>query len=456
MPTPGAPGEPAWNCEDLLELAQGLVDACFQREGMLQSEYATLAEAEAGIRFGAEVRALLGAGVSSSRPACSLLTADQWERLRHAVRVALDGQRSPGPVTLELLRAIDETLQQKVWFLFEAKRTSGPLKPGRLFPIGLHNLKALFGKKVSISTRPSTKNLGVEKLQYLGVMPPRPSPYEVRFNYDADAALSTFLTTPVVGALVPNLDFTSEFDMRESGPDRFFDVKPREAETTQRERILDMLEQAEQAGVAVALLPELSVTPELSDALGEWFRHRLGSPLSTLVAGSFHAADGDMKVNRSHAYIASGGPTPRHDKFNPYCMSWKGRTYTEDIKPGPVHLTVHWSRGWSFTTLICKDFIEKTALDLLATLRVNLVFLVALSSETGCFSLGAGSLVHEGQTMTFGVNFGGRRESECAAAIAALPLKGLGEPITYPTRQLDQPRLLVLRLDQFMDGWRPA
>lgn len=432
--------------------------------------YATDAQRQLGARFRERAAAVIRDTTPPERPASARLSEDQWQGLRGRVSEALAAGLSPAQVARELLSAIDTTVRQNLWHLFQAPRARLVLGPGDVFPIAAHDLRPFFNRKqpeqVSLVPRPGSQNMGLKQLTYLGVLPTLDEAYEVELHFDTGAALAEFCETPRVGVLLPNADLFREFAVdREPQREAFFGVRPLD-EAAQRARVLELLAKAESAGVTLALLPELSVTPGLAEELRQWFL-KPERTLPALVAGSFHATESQpdlpdaLKVNRSHA-LAVGLPRPlRHDKFNPFVLKeWDGKALRphlkEDLTERPRRITVHWTEdGWSFTTLICKDFLDQGALNILDALRVNFVFIVALSAETQSFCNDASRLLASGQTMTFVANFGVSPASGSKAAVAVLPLSGLA-PATFPAAWLNPPEILVFDLFRALLGWRPT
>ena len=398
--------------------------------------------------------------------ASPILSDAQWTCLREFVAKALALQLRPAHIARELLSAIDTTVRQNLWRPFLAAGGQRPLQPGDFFPVASHNLKPFFApekpEQVSLTPRPSSTCRGLKQLTYLGVLPQLDEPYEVEFNFEAGVALSDFCAQPLLGVLLPNIDMLREFhDPRCPEEGTFFGVRPLD-EPVQWNRIQALLDQAEALGVKLVLLPELAVTQELSRQLGQY----MAGPtrrLPVLVAGSFHFTEEErqVNVNRSQAFAVGLMQPLEHDKFNPYVMKqWDGKELEsplrEKITERPRRLTIHWSEdGWSFTTLICKDFLDQDTLKLLDALRINFVFVVALSSETDSFRRGAERLLDSGQTMTFVANFGGHPEATSHAALAVLPVAGTA-PSAYPSCQVRAPSLLVFDLRRHQLGWLRA
>jgi hypothetical protein len=447
--------------EDLLKLVRLLFDAvkagaAFPGSGTTAS-YDDEARAAAGTRFLDKVTRLLRGNSPPHMPGAATLSSAQWNDLRQLTLEAVQQQGRMDIVARELLLAVDGTIRDNLWKLFEACEARVAMRPGDVFPIAAHNLKDLFRpEKVSITPRPSSKNLGLGRLSYLGVMPEQLQPYEVEYNFAAGPALAGFLGDPVVGVLLPNLDLEQEFTLERRPPNRFFNVTP---DASQRERILTLLDEAERQGATLVLQPELSVTRDLVEALGSWYTAPQRRP-ATYIAGSFHGTDGTRNVNRAPLFTVVQSQPWFHDKFNPYELKkLKGEQLTpplrEDIPEGPLRLTVHWSRGWSFTTLICKDILDDQAQALLSALRLNFVFLVSMSAETESFRRAAETLLNTGQTMTFMANFAGTPRQAAAAALAVTAVEG-ERPQEYSAQQVQRPSLLLFRLRQRRPGWQPS
>lgn len=444
-------------CSDVLQLARLLFDVARSQPARDEVQAKRLA------RFRREAQQLLWHGVMPGETPSPRLSGAQWSELLQLISAALADTGAEAAVAHELLQVLDDAVGPRLGELFEARRGSVLLRPGDVFPIAVHDLKEFFWDKPSLTPLPWKKSRPRRRLKHLGVLPDLGEHYEVELNFHASAALSHLNCGGelVVAVVLPNVDLWREFDVTllpEQGA--FFGVQPRLPEE-QYMRIRELLERAERQGATVALLPELSVTRELSERIGQWFLG-LERNLSLLMAGSFHTREGGKSFNRSHTF-ATGLVTPlQHDKFNPFELKQLGgrpleRPLMEYLSEGPLRLAVHWSRGWTFTTLICKDFLDETALALLGALRVNFAFVAALSPETGSFRDDAAlRLQGTGQTLTFLANFSGEGDrSTCQCALAVLPRRD-HKVHEYPAAKAHSPTLLLFRARQPAPAWIPS
>jgi predicted amidohydrolase len=200
---------------------------------------------------------------------------------------------------------------------------------------------------------------------------------------------------------------------------RFFNVRP--VDEDQRAVIRRVLDAAERARLAVAVLPELAVDDAGHDEVNAWWgAERRG--LGLLVAGSRHLTTADGKrVNRATVLLRAGRSFS-HDKFTPYEMRRDdGSTSREDIATSSMTVSVHYSEGWSVATLICKDLMDERVASLLAQLRVRLVLAPAFSERTAPFRARLEQLACDAQAIVVVANTPGNPESE--GVLVALPVE---------------------------------
>ncbi|MBF0261032.1 MAG: carbon-nitrogen hydrolase family protein [Magnetococcales bacterium] len=127
---------------------------------------------------------------------------------------------------------------------------------------------------------------------------------------------------------------------------------------TRRCSILQSLEQAQEAGAHVVILPELAVCPTLRDEILAWLdMHEPGFLL--VVPGSYHEADPNhperLPCNRAWLCDGSGGVIVAHEKFIPFK---KDHPCHELITPG--NRVTLWRTALGVISLaICRDFCEE-------------------------------------------------------------------------------------------------
>jgi len=220
--------------------------------------------------------------------------------------------------------------------------------------------------------------------------------FRVVFDYSAFDALTGLISTDTVLATChPNHDL-AEFGLPRDSREPAFPVRPVDL-GAQRDRIDGLLTEASDAGAAVVVLPELSVTEELAGELEDWVRRP--GPLRLLVAGSFHhvdPVDPARRANRTLAWVR-GHPSPLiHDKHSP-----ADRPVNEDITPpGWPELRVHVSAdGWHLVIAVCRDLLNPHAVHALTEAGANLVLAPSMSETLVPFGGPVAQLVGSGQAL---------------------------------------------------------
>jgi hypothetical protein len=358
-----------------------------------------------------------------------------------------------------LLTAFDEKLGAQLALEFQSHGGEMKLARGDPFPIARHHLGDLYGGGRKFTPRPLGMARPWRRLQYFGVWE-RPGGCEASFDFGSDAFLSRFIDNPCIAVLHLNAS-EAEFDLDTSEErGKFFHVRPVD-EQEQRRRVEQLLTAADASSRAhVVLLPELSVTPGIAAEIGEFVRHRAKS-VRVAVAGSYHVPGRPKPATADGSNLleihAAAAPAPRvHRKFNPYELErWREKTYRppllEDIA-APPQMTVRLSGGWSFVTLICKDFLEQGTLAALDALQPNFVFVSSMSQAGAPFVTNAAVLALRCQSTVVVSNFG----PTVAMAAAPLAAGGLGEPtqITLSAETAGAaPTLWVLQLNDRFE-WR--
>jgi hypothetical protein len=174
-------------------------------------------------------------------------------------------------------------------------------------------------------------------------------------------------------AVTPTIDWPSAFtfDRAEGG---FGNVRLRpDAAPAYRAQVMRLLDAARDAGAAIVALPELSLDEELEADIEAWFGQHPG--VAIVLAGSRHLVDGErdgepFPVNRARLFVRGLPPGTRvhHDKF----AGFEFDGLVERIRR-PNQITIFSGRRWSFTPLICRDFLAPYARTLLTTTRVRAV-----------------------------------------------------------------------------------
>jgi hypothetical protein len=357
-----------------------------------------------------------------------------------------------------LLTGFDAALGAVAARAFEATAGTLSLGEGTVFPIATHDLKALLGGH-ALSPRPTSTRHVYDARAFLDVATGLSPDLRITFDFaPGPGVLNRFVEAPVVGVALPNTR-VSELDLVTDLPRRkFFNVRPRDP-AMQEERLRSVLRTASDASVPLVLLPELSTTPALAERIGEWVQGDLGA-ISLAVAGSHHGPDPKPTGVFGHNRCVAHGPglaAPLvHDKFSPYILKeWDSREYdpplVEDIDAGNKSLTVRWSMGWSFTTLVCKDFLDHTLVAALRVLRPNLVLVAAFSPDTANFVSAASDLAVQSQAIVVVANFAGGPNAD--AAIVSTPRRDASR-VCHPSGAVGAPCVLIVSLKDSKVTWR--
>lgn len=323
--------------------------------------------------------------------------------------------------------ACDETFRSALHLAFEAEERI-ELHAGDAFPIALNDLKQLYGD-VKLTPRPSSRNSPYRERDYVDIFPGSRT-HRVVFEFRHQLLLSRLIREKTLGLAFPNAS-AAEIDLSPQPEDgKFFDVAPRDLKR-QAQTIASALDAADAHGAATMLLPELSVSRALSQAIGKDVRTR--RQLSLVLAGSFHVREGVRGVNRMEIHSAFSLVPLTHDKLVPFKLkSWNGANYqpplVEDIEPSDV-ITVNWSAGWSCVTLICKDFLSTDVRALLELLRPNFIFVVAFSDSTVGFEANAQAMASNCQATVVICNFVPQSTASPAATVV-LPIEQAGRIVT--------------------------
>jgi hypothetical protein len=330
-----------------------------------------------------------------------------------------------------MLNAFDAGFRRNLYLAFSGQRGAVQLQPGSPFPMCDAHPKELFHASHACSPRSSNLGDPHSRRDVLGVYRGQHG-WRVVFDYGCPTLLDNLVDVGKVAVALPNSsDAELELGMIDRIGLRFFDVKPKDV-VRQGQRIDALIDQAEKAGATALLLPELSTTPELARAGGA--RLRRTENLSLLAAGSYHFRESLAQIRRNrlelHSQHRAGALC--HDKFNAFELrKWRDTKYqhplVEDIAVRRT-ITVHWAHRWSLVTLICKDFLNPDAKQLLLHLRPRFVFVVALSDDIASFVAPAQDLAESCQTTVIIANFGLHPANE--AAIASLPVRDGHLPMT--------------------------
>jgi hypothetical protein len=178
---------------------------------------------------------------------------------------------------------------------------------------------------------------------------------------------------------------------------RFFWVRPRSG-AEQCQVMLQLLRQADAAGLRVLVLPELchsinrGHTEDHTDtwqAAIDWFMGEERKHLRVVIAGSRHVereTERGPERRNELLILVQGCPPWVHNKFNPMSLGHeRSSMQREHIHTSPRSLTLFLDQDWSFVPLICKDFLLNQARALLQSLRPGLVLISSMSEKTQDF-----------------------------------------------------------------------
>jgi hypothetical protein len=358
---------------------------------------------------------LIDAGRTALKGLVSMISAEQLDALARLV------EKDEAFAAAALLKAFDDELGRFLALEFQSGGRELVLRKGDPFPIARHHLGDLYGPGGKFTSRPINMQLPWRRMEHLGVWDGF-AQWKIVFDFHDDSFLNRLLLNPCIGVLRVN-STEVEFECNRDEKRRvFFGVRPID-QAAQKQAIEAAFGAADRAGAAAILLPELSVTPELAALVGN--RVRDARSIRFAVAGSYHAPaspkpDSVEGANLLEIHTDAARKPTCHRKFNPYELGkWREQRYdpplTEDIV-GTPQITVHWSLGYSFVAMICKDFLAPETLQILQILQPNFVFVVSMSDVSAPFEANARDLVQQCQSFVVVANFGEQ------VALAAAPL----------------------------------
>ncbi len=303
-------------------------------------------------------------------------------------------------------------------------RGSTSIAAGDPFPVCRPPLKEIF--RDQLGTNPMRLGPQLHELTWLRLMPRLDRGHQVVLDFTAEDALCDLEPNSRIGVLIPgNVLPDLRFERTGVNEPRFFHVRPKRSQA-QQETILGLLDQAEKAGARIVVLPELSVDADIVAAVQAWFEHpsRL---MSLLVCGSMHAVRDDQHRNVSTIFLR-GGRSLEHFKFNPFYIPLPTddgtlAVHREDIVTHPSVIRIVVCGAWSFTTLICKDFLEADVDRSLEALAVRMVLVPACSPKTDIFEPIAGILAARNQAVVVIANLANTGADDPASVIIARPTR---------------------------------
>ncbi|HSN88787.1 MAG TPA: hypothetical protein VL025_18630, partial [Thermoanaerobaculia bacterium] len=327
------------------------------------------------------------------------------------------------------------------------------LSAGDAVPISQPPLKKLFGD--DLSSHPQSRSESPDRIPHLGLLPEDLAGFEVRL--DARAADQSCplidLEHQVLATGIPNRS-EDEFHrerLGEDGLDLLFHYGPRNSDV-QRERLVRMLVRAAEEGATVLVLPELCADEECLSALTEAFQAARPS-LRLLVAGSRHVRDSGGLRNECVALLRGYRHPLTHSKFASYVLRRQGQpALREGLLPARRLLTLFVCDDWSFTFLICKDFLDPDVDHLLRQLGVSLLFVPALTPRTGEFAAFSTALAYANQALVVVANNPIFPTGDPVHSIFSFPRRSRAQRVAG-SRECPPPGVCLYRLMEDSMSW---
>ena len=423
-----------------------------------RDDHRTLWERSVDARSSQAVAAVIDQ-VRPQLPAPGTMT-ELGPRVRHALVTALEPPNELPPVLVAraLAELIDERYNRTFahWF-----RCRSPYQPGVGDPVPLDSpdLRAVMAMRAT--TPPWRLAHRLDETRHIRLAGDWGVQFRIVFDYSLFETLAGLITAETVVATCHPNRRLDEFDLTHSNEDRTFPVRPRDLDQ-QRNQIERLVAQATAAGASIVVLPELSVTGELAEGLGEWVQRSDGPRV--LVCGSYHhaaPADGVLPARRRNTAIAwvRGYDRPlTHDKYSP-----ADRPVFEDIQPdGWPELRVYVTAdGWHLVIEICRDLLNPQAANALSEAGTNLLLVPAMSDTLVPFGGPVAHLVGARQALVAVANNPGewsgdadRRPVQPARAMFGHP--GLGQQSRLVQPPDPAPGVALMTVRSAAITWLPA
>lgn len=361
-----------------------------------------------------------------------LLTADELvtldAKVQDAVELLAPAMEERARAEALMARAVAEGLDDALGHRFVSAfrlRSRVRLNAGDPFPIPQRPLKEIFARE--LSTHPDRMDVPIDTLRHLRIVQAAGHGHEIWLSLEHADALANFAAASRVAVLIPSdlgdLEWSTTSHAEHP---TFHDVRPRDG-AQQTANVLKLLEKARgQADIVV--LPELCLDASGLAEIKRWYDDS-GRPFAMLVCGSIHVRpEGDKRRRNVSTTLLAGGGTVEHAKFNPFVLNLPDETgedvkHREGIITFPSKITLYLCGSWSFTTLICKDFLAPGAMQILEELRPGLILVPACSSKTRPFETEAQHLALRAQALVIVANITNfPAEQDAVSAIFAKPL----------------------------------
>jgi predicted amidohydrolase len=299
-------------------------------------------------------------------------------------------------------RAIGKALDIALWAHFVGRvRDEGTIDP--------HVVNAVYMvpavRWTDYFSRPTTNPDAVPPLQAdhfptLRIGPLLSASVRVVLSYEACHCLDAvdLLDEFRVATLHPNTTI-NEFHWDEYLPEaRFFNVAPRNPED-QHLRVAALIGAAAEEGASIIVLPELSTTEPMMDALAATVSESESIDLAVLGSMHLHADDG-RRSNTSEIVLRGHSHRLRTQKFEPHSIPGTNgqSTLREWLDPGN-ELVIWCASEMSIAVLVCRDFLNTDALDALAGCRPTFVLVPAMTDDMEIFARSASFLNSRAQSV---------------------------------------------------------
>ncbi|KYF77296.1 hypothetical protein BE11_17000 [Sorangium cellulosum] len=354
-----------------------------------------------------------------------LITLDR--KFHDVVHMLTQAVKQQARAEVIVARAVAEGLDGALGHRFVApfqRRIRVKLNTGDPFPVPRRPLKEIFAQE--LGTNPDRMGIPIDSLPHLRILQSVGHGHEILLSLEHENALATLSAGTRVAVLIPSDVRDLEWDTSSPGERPvFYNVRPRDSEQ-QTKTVLKLLEDS-RGQAEIVILPELCIDGAGLEAIKRWYAQS-GDPFAMLVCGSIHVIpeDGAGWRNISTSLLAGGG-TIEHVKFNPFSIvshdeTGKGMEYREGIRITPSKITLYLCGTWTFTILICKDFLEPGAMHILEELRPGLILVPSCSPKTQPFEMEAGHLALRAQALVVVANLTDPSADQ-VSAILAKPLK---------------------------------
>jgi hypothetical protein len=252
------------------------------------------------------------------------------------------------------------------------------------------------------------------------------------FRIVADFGMEKDLESVAAGlrravALHPNED-VGDFEFVWPSTHTVFPVRLRDPDG-QAALVLDLVRRAIDARAQIVVLPELSTTPAIVEAVAALLDDSEDQHL--VVAGSYHEGDGPEARNESIGLVPEGAARIRHLKVVQFSNDLGlSKPWKEGIAVGPLpEITVYHSDRFRVCVLTCKDFLDDGVLRAISRVAANVICVPAMSEKTESFETRARQQVANAQAVTVMAN-----GPLCWRAAAVEPAAVFGQPVRdHPT-----------------------